>query len=137
VDYVIKWPKLNYGITYQQFRKLAYGCGRRLQIKFPNSWIDKNLQKLSGFWALWKDTKTTLRQRENTSLSSTTAFNGTNRNEFFDNYDRALKSWNFIAGRLYDNEETGGSRQYSLLILLRKLGNQADDFRKNWKLGVG
>ena len=48
-----------------------------------------------------------------------------------------MESWNFIAGRFYDNDETGGSRQYSLLILLRKLGNQADDCRKNWSLGVG
>jgi len=95
------------------------------------------LQELSGFWALWKDTKTTLRQRENTSLSSTTAFNETDGNEFFDNYEHALKSWNFNAGRLYDNEEPGGSRKHILLILLRNLGNQADDCRRNWKLGVG
>jgi len=107
------------------------------RVNFPIAGLIKKLQKLSGYWALWTDRKTTLRQRENTSMSSTTTFNGTNRNEFFDNYECALKSWNFIAGRLYDNEETGGSRQYSLLILLRRLGNQADDFRKNWKLGVG
>jgi len=86
---------------------VAEGC----RVNFPVPGLIKKLQKLSGYWALRKDTKTTLRERENTSLSSTTAFNGTNRNEFFYNYERALKSWNFITGRYYDNEETGGTRQ--------------------------
>jgi hypothetical protein len=27
--------------------------------------------------------------------------------EFFDSYERALKSWKFTADRLYNNEETG------------------------------
>ena len=48
-----------------------------------------------------------------------------------------MESRNFIAGRLYDNDETGVSREYSLLILLRRLGNQSDDCSTNWKLGGG
>jgi len=30
--------------------------------------------------------------------------------EYFDNYERALKSWNFIAGRVCNVDETGESR---------------------------
>ena len=43
LDYVIKCSKLNYGMTYKQFRQLAYDCGRRLQSKFPSSWIDNKI----------------------------------------------------------------------------------------------
>jgi len=52
----------------------------------------------------------TLRKTENSSLFRTTAFNKINVMEFFDNYELATKSWNFIAGRVYNIDETGVSR---------------------------
>jgi len=43
---LIKCSKLNYGMTYKQIRQLAYNYGRRLQCKFPSSWI---YNKIAGF----------------------------------------------------------------------------------------
>jgi hypothetical protein len=46
---------------------------------------------------------------ENTSLSLATVFNKTKGIAFFDNYERALKSWEFTAYRVYNIDETGVS----------------------------
>jgi len=46
VDYIIKYYKLNYGMTYKQILQLAYDYGSRLQCKFPSSWTDK---RTAGF----------------------------------------------------------------------------------------
>jgi len=64
-------------------------------------------QELIGYRALYKNL--TLGKPENTSLFRATVFNKTNVMEFFDNYERALKSWKFTADRVYNIDETGES----------------------------
>jgi hypothetical protein len=64
------------------------------------------LQTVTGCRALWKDRSLTLRKPQNTSLIRATAFNKTNVMQFFDNYERALKSWLFTAVRMYNIYET-------------------------------
>jgi len=124
-------------MKYKEFRQPSYGYARRLQSKFPSSWIDKKISAIVWLLSFVKRHKNTASQSENTNLSSTTALNKQILKEFSYNYERAIKSWNFIAGRMYYNDETGLSRECCLLILLRRLGNQADDCCTNWKLGVG
>jgi hypothetical protein len=88
VDYVIKCSKLNYGMTYKQIRQLAYDYGRRLQCKFPSSWIDNKIVGIDWLQGFMKRHKNlTIRKPENTSTSlfRATAFNKTNVMEF-DNY---------------------------------------------------
>ena len=97
-------------MTYKQFRQLANGCGRRLQSKFSSSWIGNKIEGcnwLLGFVKIHKNL--TVCKSENKSLSRTTEFNETNVMLFFDNCERVLRSWNFIAGRVYNNDETGVS----------------------------
>jgi hypothetical protein len=93
VDYVIKCSKLNYGMTYKQFRQLAYDSGRRLQCKIPRSWIDNKIAGidwLQGFMIRHKSLM--LRKPGNTSLFRATASSKTKVVKFFDNYERELKS---------------------------------------------
>jgi hypothetical protein len=50
--YVNKCSKLNYRMPYKQIRQLAYNYGRRMQCKFPSSWIDNKtagIDWLQGF----------------------------------------------------------------------------------------
>jgi hypothetical protein len=109
VDYELKCSKVNYGMTYKQFLQLAHYCGR-LQSKFPSSWIDNKIVGIDWLQGFMKRHKNlTLRKPENTNLFRTTAFNKKNVMEFFDNCERALKSWNFIVGREYNNDESGVS----------------------------
>jgi len=49
----------------------------------------------------------TLHKLKNTSLFRATTFNKTNIMEFFNNYEPALKSWEFTAARVYNIDETG------------------------------
>ena len=79
LDCAIKCSKLNYGMTYKQFRQLANGCGRRLQSKFSSSWIGNKIAGcnwLLGFVKIHKNL--TVCKSENKSLSRTTEFNETN-----------------------------------------------------------
>ena len=66
----------------------------------------------------------TLRKPGNTSLFRATAFNKTNVMEFFDNYDRALRSWEFTADRVYNIDETGVSRVVLSPIIVAQIGMQ-------------
>jgi hypothetical protein len=101
MDYVIKCSKLNYGMTYKKIHQLTYNYGRRLQCKFPSSWADNKIAGIDWLQGFMKRHKNlTLRKRKYTSLLRATAFNKTNVMEFFDNYERALKSWKFTADRV-------------------------------------
>jgi hypothetical protein len=94
MDYVTKCPKSNYGMTYKQIRQLAYDYGRRLRCKFPSSWTDNRIVVFDWLQGCMKRHKNlTLHSPEYTSLFRTTAFNKTNVMEFFDSYERALKSF--------------------------------------------
>jgi hypothetical protein len=101
VDCAIECSKLNYGITYKQTRQLAYDYGRRLQCKFSSSWIDNKFAGIDWLQGFMKTpSNPTLRKPENTTLFRSTAFNKTNAMKFFDNYERALKSWKFTGDRV-------------------------------------
>jgi len=52
VDYIIKYPKLNYRTTYKQIRQMKYDYVGRLECKFPSSWTDNRLQEFTGYRAL-------------------------------------------------------------------------------------
>ena len=82
-DYVLKAPRIHYGLTRNQLKKLAYDftyCNRTI---VPQSWT-KNLTAgedwLYGFMNRFKDLS--LRRPEATSLSRATSFK-TNVADFF------------------------------------------------------
>jgi len=90
------------------FCLLSYDYGRIPECKFPNIWNDNKIAGigwLQGFIKKRKNSK--LCQPENTSLFMVTAFNKTKGMGFFDNYEGALKSWEFIADRAYNIDEAG------------------------------
>ena len=84
-------------------------------VNFLNSWTDNKITGigwLQGFMERHKNL--ILRKPENTSrLFRATAFNKTNVMEFFDNHDRALKSWKFTADRVYIQSVPGEMCQTS------------------------
>jgi hypothetical protein len=83
-------------MTYKQTRQLAYDYGRRLECKFPSSWIGNKIAGIDWLQGFMKRHKNlTLRKPENTSLLRATAFKKSI--VFFNNYKRALKSWKFAA----------------------------------------
>jgi hypothetical protein len=57
VDYVIKYSKLNYGMTHKPPRHLVYDDGRRLDCKFPSSWIDNKIVGIDGLQCFMKSHK--------------------------------------------------------------------------------
>jgi bifunctional ADP-heptose synthase (sugar kinase/adenylyltransferase) len=95
VDYVNKCSKLSYGMTYKQIRQLVYNYSRRLQCKFTSSWLDNKIAEIDWLQSFMKRHKNLmLCKPENTSLFRAAALYKPNVMEFFDNYERAHKSWN-------------------------------------------
>jgi len=117
VDYVIKCSKLNYGMTHKQVHQLAYDNGRRLDCKFPSSWIDNKIVGINWLQCFMKSHKNlTLHKPENTSLFKGTALKETNLMEFFDNYECELKSLLLIECETLMKQEC--LQLYCLLTLL-------------------
>ena len=83
-------------MTYKQIRHLAYDYGRRLECTFPCRWNDNTagLDFLQRFMKRHKNL--TFCKPESAVLYRTNAFNKTNIIEIFDNYELALKPWEFI-----------------------------------------
>jgi hypothetical protein len=94
-------------MIYKQIHQLACDYGRRLQFKFPSSWFDNKTAEIDCLQGFMKRHKNpTLRKPEYTSLFRATMFNKRNVMEFFDNYERALKSGKFTADRVYNIDKT-------------------------------
>ena len=68
--------------------------------------------------------KLRLRKPENSSLFRTTPFNKIKVMEYFDNYERALKPWNFIAGRVCNIDDTGVSRDVESRNFVAQIGTK-------------
>jgi hypothetical protein len=92
VEYIIKFLKINYGLTTTQIRKLAFDYAKGCNIEVPPSW-NKNLiagiDWFTGFMTRHVDLA--IRKPEKTSLSRATSFNKTNVMNFFDLYEHVLQ----------------------------------------------
>lgn len=109
-EYILQCSRVNYGMTYKQVRQLAYDYAKKLGTSMPESWTENKIAGidwLKGF--MNRHNQLTLRKPENTSLSRATAFNKTNVTEFLDNYERAIRSDDFTAERIFNLDETGVS----------------------------
>lgn len=107
-NYILICSKMNYGMTYQQIKKLAYDYAKKLERAVPVNWEEHKsagTDWLKGF--MKRHTNLTLRKPENTSLSRSTSFNKTNVAEFHENLERALNMHKFSAERIFNLDETG------------------------------
>ena len=61
---------------------------------------------------------------KNTSLFRATAFGKTNIMEFFNNYERGIKFWNFTADRVYNIDKTGVSTVVQSPNIVAEIGTK-------------
>jgi hypothetical protein len=105
------------------FRLLAYYYGRIPECKFPSRWNDNKIAGIGWLQDFMKRRKNhKLCKPENTSLFMAIVFNKTKGVEFFDNYERALKSWEFTAVRAYNIDEAGVSTVVLSPSIVAQLG---------------
>ncbi|KAJ8940468.1 hypothetical protein NQ314_010715 [Rhamnusium bicolor] len=100
--------RINYGLTYESTRKLAFEYALQLNKEIPESWYRNNIagiEWMKGF--MTRHPKLSLRKPENTSLSRATSFNPTNVAAFQDNYTKVMKKYNFSEDRIFNLDETG------------------------------
>jgi hypothetical protein len=76
----------------------------------PSSWTENKIAGINWLQDFMKRHKNlTLRKPKKSNLFRATAFNKTNVMELFDSYERAVKSWEFTADRVYNIDATGVS----------------------------
>lgn len=108
VDYLKTSSDINYGLSFQSCRTLAYELACELKSPYPPSWdTNKRAGKdwMQSFMKRHKDL--TYRKPENTSLARATAFNKHNVDQFFDNYILVQKKYKFTPDRILNTDESG------------------------------
>ncbi|XP_074037775.1 uncharacterized protein [Leptinotarsa decemlineata] len=114
---------MNYGLTYQMLRTLAYDYALKLERNIPNSWVANKtagIDWIQGF--MRRHTELSLRKPENTSISRATSFHKANVDTFYDNYSRALQKYSFLPNRIYNLDETGVLRVVQAPNVITKKG---------------
>lgn len=111
--YVIHSSKLQYGLTYFQFRKFAYEYASRLNKTIPQSWL---AQKIAGIeWMkgfMRRHHNLSLRKPENTSLARNISFNRTNIDKFFRNLQDVFEKYKFTSDRIVNVDESTNAKNY-------------------------
>lgn len=109
VKYIKTCSDMNYGLTYQQIRVVAYDYACILpNCKLPEKWnIEKKggIEWLKSFMKRNKDIS--LRKPESTSLARATGFNKRSVAEFFENYISVVKKYDLKPEQLFNVDETG------------------------------
>nr|CAI5839755.1 unnamed protein product [Callosobruchus analis] len=110
VAYIKRCADLNYGLTYEIIRQLAYEYAKALpNCKVPTKW---DLNKIAGRdWLLGfmdrHKNELSLRKPENTSLARSVAFNKPVVDNFFSKYSSILEKYKFSPNQIWNLDETG------------------------------
>jgi hypothetical protein len=95
------------------------------ECKLPSIWTDNKIAGIDWLQGFMKRHKNLMLHRlENTSLFRATVFNKTNIMVFFNNHEPPLKSWEFIADRVYIIDETGVSTIVQSPNIFAQLGTK-------------
>ncbi|KAJ8916934.1 hypothetical protein NQ315_013406 [Exocentrus adspersus] len=110
VAYVKRCADMNYGLTYEKIRYLAYEYAKVLpSCKLPKNW---HLNKIAGIdWMRGfmhrHGNEISLRKPENTSLARFMAFNKPVVENFFSRYVSVLEKYKFKPNQIWNLDETG------------------------------
>ncbi|KAJ8909902.1 hypothetical protein NQ315_005637 [Exocentrus adspersus] len=110
VAYVKRCADMNYDLTYEKIRYLAYEYAKVLpSCKLPKNW---HLNKIAGIdWMRGfmhrHGNEISLRKPENTSLARSMAFNKPVVENFFSRYVSVLEKYKFKPNQIWNLDETG------------------------------
>ena len=110
VDYILECSKMFHGLSVKATRKLAYEYAKRNNRAYPNSWDTNCIAGYDWFRGLMmRHKQLSIRMPEATSMARAIAFNQTNVNNFFDNYESILQrdSFELDPNRLWNLDESG------------------------------
>lgn len=107
-EYLVKCNELHHGLTLKQMRRLAYEFAEKLRCKYPESWNGNEMAGedwMYGFRS--RNANLSLRKPEKTSIMRCVGFRRAAVEEFFNNYESAMKRYNFARHRMFNFDETG------------------------------
>lgn len=121
---------MNFGLTPQKMRKLAYECAVAENKDYPKTWDKENLASVEWYHGFrHRNPVLSLRKPENTSAARIRALNAENINQFFENYRDVLKKYRFKSSQIYNFDETGLSTVVqSSKVLARRGQKQVGQF---------
>lgn len=107
-DYLLTSSYMNYGLSRQQVRKLAYEYGNTLNLNIPDSWKSNKMAGKDWFCGFMdRHPKLSLRSPEATSFARGTSFNRANVAAFHKNLKSLYERYKFTPDRIYNCDETG------------------------------
>lgn len=123
VHYCLKASKFHYGISKEEFLKLAHEYAVILEKSYPSAW-DTNKAAGKTFYDCFikRHQNLSLRKPEATSLARATAFNQANVSEFFLKYRNLLLKYNFTSENIYNVDESGLSTVHTPMKVLAPKG---------------
>lgn len=125
VNYCLKASKFHYGISKEEFLKLAYGYGIVLNKAYPQAWNETKMAGKTFYqYFIKRHQNLSLRKPEATSLARATAFNKTNVELFFTKYTELLSRYNFTSDRIYNVDESGLSTVHTPVKVLAPKGTK-------------
>ncbi|XP_055708232.1 uncharacterized protein LOC129805249 [Phlebotomus papatasi] len=108
VAYLLAACKLNFGLTLQATRELAYQYAISVGQKVPESWeINKKAGQAWAYWFLKRHSEISLRKPEATSIARNSSFTRANVEIFFKNLEEIMKQHEFEPARIFNMDETG------------------------------
>ena len=108
-EYAIKIAKMFYGLSINEFLRLAYVYAEACESSnIPATWVKSGLATRDWYYAFMsRHPKLVLKTPEAMSIARAMAFNKVNVEIFFNAYSDALARYNFTPDRIFNMDESG------------------------------
>ncbi|XP_018366269.1 PREDICTED: uncharacterized protein LOC108763283 isoform X2 [Trachymyrmex cornetzi] len=110
MSYIMKCSTMNYGLSINDIRTLAYEYGKKLGIAIPERWTEEGQATRDWYYGfMGRHKNISLRKPQSTSFQRLKGFCRESVDEFFTNLKAVLEETQFAEHRIWNIDESGFS----------------------------
>lgn len=107
MQYLITSNRMFYGLTTRDVRELAYGYARKVEMRIPDSWNERQRAGIDWFTGFMRRHPTlSLRKPQATSIVRAMCFNRANVEAFYRNLAALMDEHHFTAHNIWNMDES-------------------------------